>query len=213
MVICNLGVTDYVATYMAMQQFTKSRLPETEDEIWLTEHQAVYTHGLNRNQLKLPLRRDIPFIMTDRGGKTTYHGPGQIIIYPLIDLKRRNILVRQWVTMLEQSMLSVLAAQNISAYALQDAPGVYVDINNERHKIGALGLRVKNGFCYHGLSLNVKMDLEPFAAIDPCGYTGLKVTQLSDLGVNSGIKINKDEITLNLLIALENQLNLYESNQ
>ena len=205
----DLGVTDYAATYAAMQQFTKNRMATTLDEIWLTEHKAVYTHGLNRRDVKQPARADIPFVMTDRGGKTTYHGLGQIIMYPLLNLQRRNINVRQWVTMLEHSMLSVLAAEKVKAYALPDAPGVYVDIKNERHKIGALGLRLKNGCCYHGLSLNVHMDLAPFSAIDPCGYSGLKVTHCADLGINT----SQDQIALNLLAALTQRLNEYESNQ
>ena len=192
-----------------MQQFTKNRNAATPDEIWLTEHHAVYTHGLNRRELKKPLRGEIPFVLTDRGGKTTYHGLGQIIIYPLLNLQRRHINVRQWVTILEQSMLAVLAAENISAYALPDAPGVYVDINQVRHKIGALGLRLKNGCCYHGLSLNVNMDLSPFSAIDPCGYSGLKVTQCVDLGIVT----SQAKIALNLLATLEHKLNEYESNQ
>ena len=209
MIIRHLGVTHYLTTYTAMQQFTANRSPETPDEIWLTEHPAVYTHGLNRCQLQQPLRDDIPFVMTDRGGKTTYHGLGQIIIYPLLDLQRRNINVRQWVTMVEQSMVAVLAAEHISAYALAEAPGVYVDIDQERHKIGALGLRLKNGRCYHGLSLNVQMDLTPFSAIAPCGYEGLKVTQCADLG----IRISKDQMTSNLLATLEQKLIEHDSNE
>ena len=201
-------MTDYAATYAAMQQFTKNRDATTPDEIWLTEHPAVYTHGLNRRYITQPLRDDIPFVLTDRGGKTTYHGLGQIIIYPLLDLQRRNISVRQWVTILEQSMVGMLATEQVSAYALADAPGVYVDVENVRHKIGALGLRLKNGCCYHGLSLNVSMDLTPFSAIDPCGYSGLKVTQCVDLG----IKTSQNKIAFNLLEALEQRLNQYESN-
>ena len=203
-----MGATDYAATYAAMQQFTKNRNAATLDEIWLTEHRSVYTHGLNRRDLKHPLRDDIPFVMTDRGGKTTYHGLGQIIIYPLLNLQRRHINVWQWVTILEQSIIAVLAAENITAYSLADAPGVYVDVANERHKIGALGLRLKNGCCYHGLSLNVNMDLAPFAAIDPCGYSGLKVSQCADLGINT----SQHTIALNLLAAIEQRLNQYESN-
>lgn len=192
-----------------MQQFSKSRTAETPDEIWVTEHSPVYTHGLNRRELKQPTRDDIPFVLTDRGGKTTYHGLGQIVIYPLLDLQRRHINVRQWVTILEQTMLAVLAEEQVIAYALPDAPGVYVDIENERHKIGALGLRLKNGCCYHGLSLNIDMDLTPFVAIDPCGYAGLKVSQLADFG----IKTSQQQIALNLLAALEKRLNEYESNR
>ena len=174
----NLGRTDYQQTLLAMQQFTANRLSYTPDEIWLTEHPAVYTLGLNRKNVRLP-NNDIPVVMVDRGGKITYHGLGQVVIYLLIDLKRRNLTVRQLVDALEASIIGLLGAYHIEAFAKKDAPGVYVD----DRKIASLGLRLKNNCCYHGLSLNVDMDLSPFEAIDPCGYVGLQVTQTKDCGI------------------------------
>lgn len=162
-----------------MQAFTAKRDAATPDEIWLTEHPAVYTLGLNKKDLSPPLRSDIPLVETDRGGKITYHGRGQLIVYLLLDLKRRGISVRQLVSVLEIAVIKLLAEYDIQAEARRDAPGVYV----EGRKIASLGLRLKNGCCYHGLSLNVDMDLAPFSTIDPCGYKGLEVTQLRDLGV------------------------------
>ena len=181
-----LGITEFETTCQAMQRYTSERNSDAPDEIWLTEHPPVYTLGLNRKQVRLPLRNDIPVINTDRGGKITYHGPGQVIIYILFDLARRKLNIRSLVSMLEESVIELLADYNIGAVAKKDAPGVYVDIDGgQTAKIASLGLRVKNNCCYHGLSLNVEMDLSPFEAIDPCGYAGLKVTQTKDLGVEA----------------------------
>ncbi|MFM9913194.1 MAG: lipoyl(octanoyl) transferase LipB [Methylophilaceae bacterium] len=179
LLVRQLGETDYLSTWQAMQAFTANRNATTPDEIWLTEHAAVYTLGLNKKDLSPPLRNDIPLVETDRGGKITYHGRGQLIVYVLLDLKRRGINVRQLVSLLEDAVIKLLAEYDIQAEASHDAPGVYV----EGHKIASLGLRLKNGYCYHGLSLNVDMDLSPFSAIAPCGYKGLQVTQCRDLGV------------------------------
>ncbi len=179
LLVKQLGETDYLSTLRAMQAFTANRDATTPDEIWLTEHAAVYTLGLNKKDLSPPLRGDIPLVESDRGGKITYHGPGQIIVYLLLDLKRRGLKVRQLVSLLEGAVIKLLAEYDIQAEARSDAPGVYVD----GRKVASLGLRLKNGCCYHGLSLNVDMDLSPFLAIDPCGYKGLEVTQLRDLGV------------------------------
>jgi lipoyl(octanoyl) transferase len=178
-VIRRLGLTDYETTWKAMQAFTASRHAETADELWQTEHPAVYTLGLNKKDVAPPLRTDIPLVMTDRGGKITYHGPGQIVIYLLCDLKRRGFSVRQLVSKMEDAVIGVLGEYGITAQARTDAPGVYV----QDKKIASLGLRLRNGCCYHGLSLNVDMDLTPFDAIDPCGYKGLDVTQTRDLGI------------------------------
>ena len=178
----NLGRTDYQQTLLAMQQFTANRVSYTPDEIWLTEHPAVYTLGLNRKNVRLP-NNDIPVVMVDRGGKITYHGLGQVVIYLLIDLKRRNLTVRQLVDALEASIIALLGAYHIMAFAKQEAPGVYVNVDGKDKKIASLGLRLKNNCCYHGLSLNVDMDLSPFEAIDPCGYVGLQVTQTKDCGI------------------------------
>lgn len=162
-----------------MQKFTGSRNAHTADEIWITEHNAVYTLGLNRREVQMPLRQDIPVIMTDRGGKITYHGPGQLVLYLLIDLKRKGMTVRQLVSAMENAIIALLADLGVEAEARADAPGVYVG----GKKIASLGLRLKNLCSYHGLALNVDMDLSPFNAIDPCGYKGLEVTQLRSLGV------------------------------
>lgn len=179
LLIRQLGRTDYEATWHAMQRFTAERDERTPDELWVTEHPPVYTLGLNRKEVRLPGRQDIPLVMVDRGGKITYHGPGQVVIYLLIDLKRRHLNVRQLVSAMEDSIVRLLAEHGIDAAARADAPGVYVGGN----KIASLGLRLKNQCCYHGLALNVDMDLTPFLAIDPCGYQGMQVTQLKDLGI------------------------------
>jgi len=186
-----------------MQAFTATRHAETPDEIWLTEHDAVYTLGLNRKDVRMPSRADIPVTPVDRGGKITYHGPGQIIIYMLIDLKRRGINVRQLVSTMENAIIQLLAEFNIEAVARADAPGVYVQNEKQQKKIASLGLRLKNQCSYHGLSLNVAMDLAPFSAIDPCGYQGLAVTQLADLGIH----LPQDEVAAKLLKYLQSRLN------
>ena len=174
----DLGRTDYQATLANMQAFTTGRNAQTPDELWLTEHDSVYTLGLNRKDVRLPAN-DIPLVYVDRGGKITYHGRGQVIIYLLIDLNRRKLKVRQLVSVIENSMIECLAKFKITAIAKNDAPGIYV----ANKKIASLGLRLKNNCCYHGLSLNVDMDLAPFAAIDPCGYQGLEMTQTKDCGI------------------------------
>lgn len=182
-VIRDLGRTDYQATLTAMQTFTTTRNAETPDELWLTEHDSVYTLGLNRKNVRLP-ENDIPVVSVDRGGKITYHGIGQVIIYCLLDLNRQHLNVRQLVQIIETSIIHLLASHQIESSTQNDAPGVYVSIDNMQKKIASLGLRLKNNYCYHGLSLNVAMDLSPFLAIDPCGYAGLQMTQTKDLGVN-----------------------------
>ena len=182
LIVKDLGCTDYQETLVAMQQFTASRTATTPDEIWLTEHSSIYTLGINRKNVRLP-QNSIPVVLVDRGGKITYHGSGQVIIYVLLDLKRRNLNVRQLVNILEASIIKLLAKLGIAASAKSDAPGVYVQVDGKSKKIASLGLRLKNNCCYHGLSLNVEMDLAPFAAIDPCGYVGLEITQTKDLGI------------------------------
>ncbi|OQW68572.1 MAG: octanoyltransferase [Proteobacteria bacterium ST_bin12] len=178
----DLGRTDYQTTLAAMQVFTANRNAETPDECWLTEHTSVYTLGLNRQGTRLP-DNDIPVALVDRGGKITYHGIGQVIIYVLIDLKRRQLNVPQLVQIMEYSMIELLARYNVNAETKNDSPGVYVRVDGEQQKIASLGLRLKNQCSYHGLSLNVDMDLGPFKAIDPCGYAGLQMTQTKDLGI------------------------------
>lgn len=178
-VIRNLGLQDYETTWQGMQRFTQDRDAETADELWIVEHPPVYTLGLNGKREHLLSTGAIPVINSDRGGQVTYHGPGQLIIYALLDMKRLNLGVRRLVTILEQAMIDTLALYNIAAVARADAPGVYV---NDK-KIGSIGIRIKKNCSYHGLSLNNHMDLRPFDHINTCGYSGLEVTQLADLDV------------------------------
>jgi len=175
----NLGLQPYERVWRDMQGFTHDRDAGTEDEIWIVEHPPVYTLGLNGKREHLLNTTDIPVIDSDRGGQVTYHGPGQLIIYTLLDIKRLNISIRRLVTVLEQAMIGTLALYGIDASARPDAPGVYVN----GKKIGSIGLRIKKNCSYHGLSLNNDMDLGPFDFINPCGYSGLKVTRMADLGV------------------------------
>lgn len=175
-----LGLQDYQTVWHSMQQFTAERTAETIDEIWITEHSSVYTLGLNGKHEHVLHAGDIPVLETDRGGQVTYHGPGQLVVYFLVDLRRLAMGPRQAVTLLENAMVNTLSQYGVSAQARADAPGVYV----EGKKIGALGLRIKRGCSYHGLSLNNDMDLTPFQHINPCGYAGLQVTQLADFGIN-----------------------------
>ena len=182
--IRNLGLQDYDITWQAMQRFTQERHTFANDELWIVEHPPVYTLGLNGKREHVLTIGNIPVINSDRGGQVTYHGPGQVIIYVLLDIKRLNLGVRQLVTLLEQAMIGVLFQYDIVAVAKLDAPGVYV---NDK-KIGSIGLRIKKNCSYHGLSLNNDMDLSPFDDINTCGYSDLKVTQLSDLGVTISTK-------------------------
>lgn len=177
--IRNLGLQDYETTWQNMQGFTQARNVDTADELWLVEHFPVYTLGLNGKREHLLNTGNIPVINSDRGGQVTYHAPGQLVIYTLLDIKRLNLGVRQLVTILEQAMISSLAEYGIIAVSRADAPGVYV---NDK-KIGSIGLRIKKNCSYHGLSLNNDLDLRPFDHINTCGYSDLKVTRLTDLGV------------------------------
>ncbi len=169
-----LGVTSYESTWNEMKNFASKRNDSSQDEIWITEHEAIYTLGLNKKDFKQPLRKDIPVLAVDRGGKITYHGRGQLIIYPLIDLKRYRLNIRSFVTLIEKSIINFLSHHGIKASAKIEAPGVYIG----NKKIASLGLRIKNHTSYHGLSMNIDMDLAPFEAIDPCGYKDLQMTQL-----------------------------------
>ena len=178
LVVRRLGRRDYTLTWHAMQQFTAQRAADSPDEIWLVEHPPVYTQGLNGKAEHLLTPGTIPVVQTDRGGQVTYHGPGQLLAYVLADLTRKGWGVRDLVSRLEQAVIDLLHDYGITAVARRDAPGVYVD----GAKIAALGLRVKRGCSYHGLSFNVDMDLEPFSRINPCGYAGLPVTHLRALG-------------------------------
>lgn len=178
-----LGQVEYLPTWRAMQDFTAKRGPETPDELWLLEHLPVYTLGLAGKPEHLLRATAIPVVNIDRGGQITYHGPGQIVAYLLLDLKRRNLGVKELVRRMEQAVIDLLAEYHVVAERRDKAPGVYVG----NAKIAALGLRIKNGCCYHGLCLNVDMDLAPFAAINPCGYEGLAVTQCHDVGVTDNL--------------------------
>ncbi len=175
------SLQDYETIWTAMRQFTTNRNVATADEIWLLQHFPVFTLGQGGKKEHLLEQNTIPLIKSDRGGQITYHGPGQLVAYVLLDLKRRHLSVRDLVSVLETSLIQVLASFNIDSYAKKSAPGVYVIHQNGEHKIAALGLRVHKGFSYHGLSLNIDMDMVPFSQINPCGYSGLKVTQMKDL--------------------------------
>ena len=181
-----------------MQRYTAQRDEYSEDQIWFVQHPPVYTLGLNKKGVRMPTRNDIPVIAIDRGGKITYHGPGQLVMYVLIDLKRLGCNVRQLVSALEHSVIHLLDTHGIQAQARTDAPGVYV----EGKKIASVGLRLKHERCYHGLSLNVDMDLTPFSAIDPCGNQGLQVTQMKDLGLS----LSEQDIAAKLLEYFKQQL-------
>ncbi len=179
--IRHLGLVDYQESLRAMQDFTSRRAPDTEDEIWLLQHPPVYTLGLKKRDAQCSTLQGIPVIHSDRGGDISYHGPGQLIAYVLMDLRRRGWGVKTLVGALEQSVIDLLGMHGIGAQRRPGAPGVYVG----DHKIAALGLRVRRGASYHGLSLNVDMDLTPYTRIDPCGYPGLSVTRLVDLGISA----------------------------
>lgn len=207
LVIRALGLRDYVETWRAMQHFSQTRLPETADELWLLQHPPVYTLGRNADA---PDAIDgIPVIATDRGGHMTYHGPGQLIAYALLDLARARFGAKALVAGLEQAVINLLGDFGITAARRPGAPGVYVD----DQKIAALGLRIRAGRSYHGLSLNVDMDLAPFARIDPCGYPGLQVTQLADLGVGVALDTVAEALSAHLLRQLGYNRALYEDPQ
>jgi lipoyl(octanoyl) transferase len=168
---------EYASCWQAMQDFTNQRTPETMDEIWLLEHAPVFTQGQNGKPEHLLNPREIPVVQTDRGGQVTYHGPGQLMIYTLIDLRRKQLNVRELVTKLEQSIVDLLAEYKISAAAKREAPGVYV----QGKKIASIGLRIRRGCSYHGIAFNIAMDLEPFSRINPCGFKSLEMTQFAAL--------------------------------
>ena len=173
-----LGRVEYEPTWRAMQSFTDARDASTPDEIWFLEHPPVFTLGMNGKQEHLLGTGDIPVVNIDRGGQVTYHGPGQLVVYPLLDLRRHGLGVRDLVTALENSVIETVKEWRLAAVARRDAPGVYVD----GRKLASVGLRIRRGCSYHGMAFNIKMDLEPFLRINPCGYAGLQVTQLSALG-------------------------------
>lgn len=179
-VVRSLGRQRYEPLWRRMQEFTDTRDESTADEIWFTEHPPVFTLGLNASREHLLDTGDIPVVQVDRGGQVTYHGPGQLMIYPLIDLKRARLGVRELVTGLEQSIMELLAGHGIEAVARRDAPGVYV----EGRKIASVGLRIRRGASFHGMALNIDVDLEPFSRINPCGFSNLELTDLRALGID-----------------------------
>lgn len=182
-VVRHLGLVPYEATWRRMQSFTDERGPDTPDEIWCLEHPPVFTLGMNADPTHVLAPGDIPLVETDRGGQVTYHGPGQLVMYPLLDLERRGLGVRRLVAGLEEAVVRCLGDYEVQAYPLREAPGVYV----EGRKVASLGLRVRRNCSYHGLAFNVDMDLEPFSRINPCGFQGLELTQLKDLGVDTDV--------------------------
>ena len=200
-IVKHLGRVDYAPTFQAMQEFTATRAAETPDELWIVEHPPVYTLGQAGKPEHILRDVGIPIVKIDRGGQVTYHGPGQVVIYLLLDLHRLKIKVRELVTAIEQALIDLLAEHGVNAERREGAPGVYVG----EAKIAALGLRIRNGCSYHGLSLNVEMDLSPFAAINPCGYAGLKVTQTSDLNIPLTAHEAGEQLSQHLLQQLDKQ--------
>ncbi|MGI2258725.1 lipoyl(octanoyl) transferase LipB [Shewanella sp. GXUN23E] len=186
----HLGRQDYETVWHAMQHYTDNRDEHSPDELWLVEHPPVFTQGQAGKAEHILNPGDIPVIQVDRGGQVTYHGPGQLVAYPLLDIKRRKLGVRQLVTDIEQSLVDLLKPYGIDAYAKADAPGVYVD----ERKIASLGLRIRKGCSFHGLALNVDMDLAPFLRINPCGYAGLQMIQCKALGGPQTVQQAGDEL-------------------
>ncbi|WP_446686818.1 lipoyl(octanoyl) transferase LipB [Rheinheimera tilapiae] len=195
LIIRDLGQVDYTSTWQRMQQFTDQRDDSTIDEIWLLEHPPVFTQGQAGKAEHLLFPGEIPVVQVDRGGQVTYHGPGQLVAYVLLNIKRRNLGVRQLVNLIEQSIIDTLAANQVNAYAKSDAPGVYVD----EKKVASLGLRVRKGCTFHGLALNVDMDLSPFSRINPCGYAGMQMVQSKDLGGPVSMLQAKQQLTAQLV--------------
>jgi len=194
-VVRSLGLHDYEPLWRDMQQFTETRSSLTPDEIWFTEHPPVFTLGLNASREHLLTPGDIPVIQVDRGGQVTYHGPGQLMVYPLIDLKRAGLGIRDLVTGLEQTVVDLLANFDIEAASRKDAPGVYV----QGRKVASVGLRVRRGGSYHGMALNIDVDLEPFSRINPCGFSDLEVTNLTALGISESRTEIQERVQAHLL--------------
>jgi lipoyl(octanoyl) transferase len=199
-VIRHLGLAAYEPTWRAMQKFTDERQDGTADEIWFVEHPPVFTLGLNASREHLLAPGDIPVVQIDRGGQVTYHGPGQLMIYPLLNLRRLKLGVRDLVVALETAVIAYSAERGISAQGSRQAPGVYVD----GAKLASVGLRIRRGACYHGMALNVSLDPQPFERINVCGYKDLRVTRLADHGVTAGV----DRVALDLTPHLMRHLGL-----
>ncbi len=193
------GRQDYVPLWREMQDFTDTRDEDTPDEIWFVEHPAVFTMGINASEEHLLAPGDIPVVQIDRGGQVTFHGPGQLMVYPLIDLRRSNTGVRKLVTALEQSVVDLVAEHDVNAAARADAPGVYVDGD----KLASVGLRIRRGASFHGMALNVDIDLEPFTRINPCGYAELRMTDLHRLGIDLQLEACSNELLPHFLRHLQ----------
>lgn len=206
LLVKHLGRVEYEPTWRAMQQFTESREQGSTSEAWIVEHPPVFTQGQAGKPEHLLAVNEIPLVQSDRGGQVTYHGPGQVVIYLLLNLRDTGMGIRGLVTAIEDSIIAMLAEQNIDAASRRDAPGVYVD----EAKIAALGLRVKRGFTYHGLSFNLDMDLSPFQQINPCGYQGLAVTQGSELGLSLSFEQVANAILEELCSRIHHQAKVVE---
>lgn len=193
------GLVEYESTWQEMKQFTVLRNTGTRDEIWLLQHPSVYTQGLAGKPEHLLRANGIPVVKTDRGGQITYHGPGQIVAYLLLDLRCWKLNVRGLVRLMEQAVIELLAQHGVKAQGREDAPGVYVD----DAKIASLGLKIKNGCCYHGIAVNVDMDLTPFSNINPCGFAGLRVTQARDVGIITPLDELERQLAQNLVTLLQ----------
>ena len=198
----DLGLQAYEPAWRAMQSFTDERDEDTNDEIWFCEREPVFTLGINSAKEHLLAPGDIPVVQIDRGGQVTYHGPGQLMIYPLIDLRRAGLGVRDLVTALEQSVVDLVAAYGVEAAARPDAPGVYVHDT----KLASVGLRIRRGRSFHGMALNVDVDLEPFSRINPCGYSGLEMTDLKRLGGDDDLTVVREKLLPHLLRHLRMEL-------
>ena len=188
--IKQLGLQNYETVFQQMREFTATRDKNTLDEIWVLQHPPVFTQGKGGKSEHILQETAIPIVQSDRGGQVTYHGPGQLIIYFLIDLKRRGMHLRDMIDAIEQSIIKLLASYNITAHLIEKQPGVYVD----NKKIASLGLHIKHGCCYHGLSLNVDMDLTPFSYINPCGYKNLEMTQMKGLGCEDFLEVIAEKL-------------------
>ena len=197
-IIRRLGLVEYEPTWRAMQRFTDERDASTPDEIWFLEHPPVFTLGMNASAAHVLAPGDIPVVQIDRGGQVTYHGPGQLVVYPLIDLRRAGLGIRDLVTALERSVIDLAAEHDAVAVAKREAPGVYV----EGKKLASVGIRVRRHSSYHGLAVNVSLDLEPFARINPCGYQGLEMTRFADLGGPDSVVAAGEALEPHLLRAL-----------
>ncbi len=201
-----LGLQPYEPVWQSMSTFTDSRNNESVDELWLVQHSPVFTQGQAGKPEHVLNPGNIPIVQSDRGGQVTYHGPGQLVLYPLIDLRRRKLGVRDMITLLEETAVELLANYGISAHPKVDAPGVYVSRDGIDDKIASLGLRVRKGCCFHGMSINVDMDLSPFELINPCGYEALRMTQMKDLPTNQSV--NYDTVEKSIVELIKHNLKI-----